>query len=89
LYNEDHFDNDEDPIGDDVSSEGSCIQTNSYKRSQIDRVNEVQGCGDLEMMDEYDVDAEEEDYDQDEDGNVDIPDEESESSPRKIAASLP
>jgi hypothetical protein len=49
----------------------------------------MQGCGDQEMMDEYDVDSEGKDFELDEDGNVDIPDEESESSPRKIAASLP
>ena len=35
-YNDDHFENDEDPFG-DVSSEGSCIQSNSFKRSQLDR----------------------------------------------------
>jgi hypothetical protein len=33
-YNSDNFE-DEDPIGDDVSSEGSCVLTN--KRSQVNQ----------------------------------------------------
>lgn len=65
-------------FGDDVSSEGSCIASNSYKRSHIDRTNDFgQGSGsnqkrggdygeddDFNMMDEYDRDREEEEEQQ-------------------------
>lgn len=98
----DHENEEAVSFGDDVSSEGSCIASNSYKRSQLDQTKggdyDVQGNGgyddDFNMMDEYDRDREEEEEEQlrrqaEEDENVDIPDEEMQDTPRKGMNNLP
>eukprot|EP00347_Sterkiella_histriomuscorum_P013633 403363974 len=102
-YNDDHFENDEDPFG-DVSSEGSCIQSNSFKRSQLDRSEQqyqqlvLDNNDEFNVMDEYDCDNDQQqpvdqdchqqDVEMHEDENVDIPDEELQDSPRKSLNNL-
>lgn len=67
----DHENEEAVSFGDDVSSEGSCIASNSYKRSHLDRTKGGEyenGNGgyddDFNLMDEYDRDREEEEEEQ-------------------------
>ena len=88
-YNDENFENDEDPLREDVSSEGSCIKSNSYRgrssshRGEEEDFNIIENCSPQgvqnHLRDDYS-------YYQEDEENIQIPDEEELSSPRKAIA---
>jgi len=55
-YNDENFENDEDPLREDVSSEGSCIKSNSYRgrssshRGEEEEFNIIEQCSPQGLM---------------------------------------
>lgn len=89
-YNEENFENEDDPLREDVSSEGSCLKSNSYqarsssRKGELDEFNII---GQLSPDAQHRGQVEINPYEHhDEDENFNIPDEEEQYSPRKVAA---